>query len=442
MPRVLAGAVLSLLVLFAAASAHAQPKPLVTNRPAATLLLPYFEVDLDNANGATTLFSINNASATAVLGHVTVWSDLGIPVFAFNVYLTGYDLQTINLRDVFTGTVPRTASVGQDPTGTISPKGDLSQDINFASCSGQLPPPTVPASYRDHLRASLTGSGSSFYGGQCVGRNVGTPSIARGYVTVDTVNNCTLRMAGDPGYFSPGGTGDVTNQNVLYGDYQLVDPGKDFSIGEPLVHIRAGGGSGVGNTTAFPVEELSTPGSYTFYGRFVNWTAADNREPLSTAFATRFVAAKEFKQENRALLQTILPPATELLVWRDSKSAAAPFACGGTPAWYPLGQGQIAAFDEQENFEVVAASGLGAATQRVAVASNALPVTPESGWMYLNLNTTATNQVVGLTDPAIAQAWVTVLHRVYQGPTGGRYDAGLRAIRIDTARAPRTNNLQ
>ncbi|HEX6865177.1 MAG TPA: hypothetical protein VF414_20270, partial [Thermoanaerobaculia bacterium] len=33
--------------------------------PAATLLLPYFEVDIANQNGVTTLFSINNASATA-----------------------------------------------------------------------------------------------------------------------------------------------------------------------------------------------------------------------------------------------------------------------------------------------------------------------------------------------------------------------------------------
>ena len=37
------------------------------NRPGATLLLPYFEVDLDHPAGVTTLFSINNASATAVL---------------------------------------------------------------------------------------------------------------------------------------------------------------------------------------------------------------------------------------------------------------------------------------------------------------------------------------------------------------------------------------
>ncbi|MBV8200992.1 MAG: hypothetical protein JOZ15_10265, partial [Acidobacteria bacterium] len=51
--------------------------------PAATLLLPYFEVDLNNPNGLTTLFSVNNASATAVLVHVVIWSDLSVPVLDF-----------------------------------------------------------------------------------------------------------------------------------------------------------------------------------------------------------------------------------------------------------------------------------------------------------------------------------------------------------------------
>src|SRR5215212_10679428 len=107
--------------------------------PAATLLLPYFEVDTDNAAGQTTLFSINNASATAILAHVVVWSDLSVPVLDFNVYLTGYDVVTINMRDILTGTFPQTASDGQDPDDTISNQGDFSQDINFASCEGQLP---------------------------------------------------------------------------------------------------------------------------------------------------------------------------------------------------------------------------------------------------------------------------------------------------------------
>src|SRR6188768_1710434 len=78
--------------------------------PAATLLVPYFEVDIANADGINTLFSINNASATAVLAHVTVWTDQSVPALDFDVYLTGYDVQTINLRDIFvSGNLPVTA---------------------------------------------------------------------------------------------------------------------------------------------------------------------------------------------------------------------------------------------------------------------------------------------------------------------------------------------
>src|SRR4051812_12596807 len=106
----------------------------VDDVPAATLLLPYFEVNLDDMWGVDTVFSVNNASATAVLAHVVVWSDLSVPVLDFNIYLTGYDVQTINLRDVLHGTLPRTASDIQDPTDTISPQGAFSQDISFASC--------------------------------------------------------------------------------------------------------------------------------------------------------------------------------------------------------------------------------------------------------------------------------------------------------------------
>ena len=68
--------------------------------------------------------------------------------------------------------------------------------------------------------------------------------------------------------------------------------------------------------------------------------------------------------------------------------------------------------------------------------TTSLPATAESGWLYLNLNAAPAGQVPGLAAPDAAQAWVTVLHRVYQGPTGGRYDVGFRAIRLDSARTP------
>lgn len=412
-----------------AGSLHAQTAPPIVNRPGATLLLPYFEVDLSDAQGLTTVFSVNNASATAVLAHVTLWSDLGVPVFAFNVYLTGYDMQTIDLREVFNGTAPRTASAGQDPQNTISPQGQASQDINFASCNGRLPPPAIPETYLTYLRSALSGGASSFHGGQCVARNLGTPDTLRGYVTVDTVNNCTLRLPGEPGYFGPGGTGDVTNQNVLYGDYQYVNPGADFAVGEPLVGIVA--------SATDP--ETSVAGEYTFYGRLVNWTAADNREPLAASFAARYVAPKDFKTPAKARRRPALPPSTDLLVWRDPKHATTTgFACGSTPAWYPLGQEAIRAFDEQEGTEAITtpAQVFPAATQRVSIATSALPISFASGWLYLNLNATVTGaSTVPPEDPAAAQAWVTVIQQVRQGPNGGNYEVGYRATRLDSARS-------
>jgi hypothetical protein len=61
-------------------------------RPASTLLLPYFEVDTNDAKGANPEFSIGNATLFATMTHVTVWSDLSVPVLGFDVYLTGYDM--------------------------------------------------------------------------------------------------------------------------------------------------------------------------------------------------------------------------------------------------------------------------------------------------------------------------------------------------------------
>ena len=406
--------------------------------PAATLLLPYFEVDLGNANGLTTLFSVNNASATAVLAHVVIWSDLSVPVLDFNIYLTGYDVQTINLRDILvSGVLPRTASAGQDPGDTISPKGNFSQDINFASCSGQLPPPTLPADFISHLQLSLTGQASPILGNRCAGRNLGD-NVARGYVTVDTVNNCTLRFPGDPGYFAPGGTGDATNQNVLWGDYFYVNTGENFAQGETLVHVEASPGTGTSTFNTYPAPgspETTVSGQYTFYGRYdiPAWNAADNREPLSTNFAVRYINGGAFTG------------GTSLLVWRDSKVNQTPFTCpalaGSRPPWFPLGQEGIVIFDEQEHPNVPTTTPVSpqpptlglipfpAEAQRTRVGGTALPVPFSFGWLYLNLNTTVT--AAGNNppeDPAAAQAWVTAVMDAQ-----GRFSVGFDAIQLDSA---------
>ena len=60
--------------------------------PAATLLLPYFEVNLADSNDVNTVFSINDASAPPALAHVSVWTDWSQPVLDFDVFFTGYDV--------------------------------------------------------------------------------------------------------------------------------------------------------------------------------------------------------------------------------------------------------------------------------------------------------------------------------------------------------------
>ncbi|MDX9733475.1 MAG: hypothetical protein RBU36_05085 [Thermoanaerobaculia bacterium] len=377
--------------------------------PAATLLYPYFEVDLANPNGVTTLLGLQNTSATAVLAHYVVWTDLGVPVLNFNVYLTGYDVQTINLRDVIAlGMLPTTASAGQDPADTISNQGIFSQDINFASCTGQLPLPPLSADVVAGVRAALTGQASTTFGGLCGGTNRGD-SIARGYVTVDTVNSCTLVYPGNPGYFGPGGSGVATNQNVLLGDFFLVDPAQNYAQGEGAVSIEA--------SATDPL--TSTSGNYTFYGRYVGWTANDNREPLPTIWGA-----------------TYTDTASELFVWRDPKVSQAPFTCPVTPAarpaWYPLGQTQIVAFDMQENPTALGGTPFAAAAQRVTLGMTGGDlVTPaRSGWLFLNLNTSvAAAGAVPPSDPVRAQSWVVSL----QLPKAeGRFSTATAAVPLDS----------
>jgi len=117
----------------------------------------------------------------------------------------------------------------------------------------------------------LTHCRFSHGGSEPAGQRAGlATNVARGYVTIDAVSNCTLRFPSDIGYFAAGGTGDAINQNVLWGDYIYSNPAADQSSGETLVHIEASAAS----------PETSVAGQYTFYGRYVGWTAADNREPL------------------------------------------------------------------------------------------------------------------------------------------------------------------
>ena len=410
--------------------------------PAATLLLPYFEVDLSSDQGITTLFSINNASASAAVAHVTLWTDQSIPTLDFDVYLTGFDVQTINVRDIFNGILPVTADAGADtgdtanPADGISNKGTLSQDINFPGSTGPCVAPynnPVLDNFRvTNLRLAHTGQNAPAYGG-CLAADYGD-NIVRGYITVDSVTQCNLLFPSSAGYFS---TGIADTRNILWGDYFFVEPSENFAQGETLVHVESCSipsvGNGAGNCPFSVVD-------YTFYGRYAPVAGKDQREPLATTFASRFINGGVFDG------------GTDLIVWRDSKTIPTgvngPYVCGSTtrPAWFPLNQADVVAFDEQENPEDLCFAGdivsppLGGAqtcfpleAQRVSLAGgNIIGADPnptaDFGWIYLNLNHTLSAAAGTDPFPGVAQAWVTTVMRAE-----GRFSVGMDAIQLDNA---------
>lgn len=429
----LAALLVSLTCLLAASSARAEIGT-ADAVPAATLLLPYFEVDLGNPNGIDTLISVNNASASAAVANVVIWTDWGVPSLGFQVYLTGFDVQTIDLRQIFQGQLPVTADAGADPSDTSDPasgvsnKGILSQDINFPGSNGpcgfsgtlyNAPDPSLALKITN-LNRVHTGQSSNL-DGKCWGATHGD-QIARGYITVDSVTQCSLLVPTDPGYFS-GGIADT--RNILWGDYIYVNPGQNFAQGEALVHVESCiPGSPdfrgyVGNGAGFcPF----APGDYTFYGRYASIAGQDQREPLATTFAARYQGVTK----------------TDLLVWRDTKLLPTgnngKRTCGTSPAWFPLAQSDVVAFDIAENPSDECASGncFPLATQRVNLKTgNALAdaIKPPSnaGWIFLNLN----HSVPSDPFPAVAQAWVSTVRT-----SEGRFSTGSNAIQLDNALNP------
>lgn len=402
----------------------------ISNEPAATLLIPYFEAQVPKKiggkpSGITTLVTIGNASASAGLVHVTVWSDLGVPVLGFDMYMTGYDLVTFDMQDVLNGKIPFTADAGQDPQDTTSNQGNLSQDINFPGATGPcgansvdtpLDTPTI-----EHVRAALTGKFSPILNG-CAGLFYPDKKpIARGYITVDDLVACTELNPNDAGYAATIGT-----RNIWFGEYTVLDKKTKIRRTDLAAHLRAETNDA----------QITSAGSYAFYRRFEGESSASFRQPLATQFFVPF--------DNKPK-DVLYPQGTSFVVWRDPKVAvAAAFDCNTKPAWYPLQQTDMVAWDEQENPEDLGyfpptppappspVLPFGAATQKAKLDTAAFPTTFERGQIFLNLNylVSQASDVPNASRPDVMQNWVTVVR-----DNKGKYSVGTRGIHLDSATA-------
>jgi len=439
--------------------------------PAASLLLPNFEVDFRSpaASAITTNFNLTNVSANPQIAHITIWTNWSFPVIDFNVYLTGYDVQGISLYDIISrGVIPPT---GYNP----SREGQLSNPFvatrnaagnatsfnrnanpNFAasvvtSCAS-LPGP-IPASLLRDIQTALT---TGQYGG-CTGRVGGTNTNAVGYVTIDVANSCTQSLPTTPDYFAS----EILFDNTLIGDYQRINPtatSGNFAGGNPMVHIRAipeGGPNFATTVDAAGVPRgTQTNFPFTFYDRYTGTEATgadiafgretDRRQPLPGVFAARYIegGAGGFN--------------TNMAIWREGVlgggTAAQNVDCSdGSDGVAGNGLSQfvfnsaipvtrIVRFDESENPTLTqgcqvspcpteASFSLPETSSRPTTDTNSFPpdntaTTDAGGWIYLNLNN-GIDVSPNLTSRGLtrmSQNWV-VVQQTAEGRYGIDFDA-------------------
>lgn len=234
-----------------------------TGGPAATLLVPYFEVDLDQPGGRTTLFSVANAGEADTVARVVLWSNLGIPTLAFDVLARADGVVSVNLRDVFSGELPVTGAEPWDKP---------------ESCDGPLALPDLSGPALADLRARHAGLPSS--DGLCFGAPVGE-GLVTGYVTVDVMSGCLPdgRVPGDGKPYFAGEGGLAGEDNVLWGDVFLIDAAGNRAEGLRAVPVPA---------EPYPVLD----GKWTFYSGVVDG-GVDRRRRLPDVHRIRFLVGPD-----------------------------------------------------------------------------------------------------------------------------------------------------
>ena len=288
--------------------------------PAATLLYPFVAYNYgEGASGVNTLFSVTNTSSEAQIVHVTLWTDFSVAILDFNILLTGYDVQTMDIRTILAnGQLPVTtignhtddegifddgpvSSANQyspgDPNNPDDPEPTTALSPNRCSTSDQA----YPGRYSDPIPANILALFEGWlkssqtvprYHDNCnAAPYTPNPSPwfeARDetddtwmYITADVVETCNTLFPDEPGYFS----GEIRYDNVLIGDVLWVDSDDRFSEADNAVHVEASM-----NLDFIATQNPVTFFPISFYGRYSNfYNTSDYREPLPTAWAFRYM---------------------------------------------------------------------------------------------------------------------------------------------------------
>ena len=432
--------------------------------PASTLLVPFGIVDLDdnyapNYSGYTTLLTVTNVSAERFLIHITVWDVLSTPIVDFDEVLSGYDVWSINFRDLMEGHFEKFDTAVERVGGTITktpdyegfwgpqnmldpvtyddglilgpqpfPWGptsncetqsyyliDKPQDIDYAYI-GPFDPfegcyfpygylPTVGAAIIDGLLGDMFYTAPHY---SCTSRRSGDatpiPDWMKNfddtqvwfYVTVDVVWFCSQDFPSAENYWCVRTNRD---DNVIIGDVIYLDNTNRYSESVPAVSIESGE-----LYYTYYVPDPNDPfnvyvpsfvynpdyyGVGTFHGDFMpiscgtdpNYYWFDNREPLPTAWAFRYLNTGPVSSYLR-----VWKSWTELSYYISSGAYRYYYASGGVYVYY--------CWDENENTKVRGGGPSGFLTkepntlpwevQEVPLTNgNFTALMPNNGWILL-----------------------------------------------------------
>ena len=317
---------MAIAVLFAVASSASAITCTIDQRPAATLLVPYFEATFapdgsplgTGANARDTLVTICNASSAPMLAHVNVFNERTELVLDFNIALTGFDCQSMSMGRVLSGFLPATPVT----TAHVAATADACQRNGSA---GVYSPPTVTGEYL-RIRPVDTATpldntlattlypqpawpvGSDFAFGvldsldetddsvACGGVDRTITNPVRGYITIDHANYCNLSNPNDPNYYLRDAIG---MENNLFGEVIFTSGTGVPTMGGSTVNIEA--------DPSLAGDVTSSPRVRTFYARYVgtdvlcspgncalfasnpwNQGIGDQREPLGLKYAARW----------------------------------------------------------------------------------------------------------------------------------------------------------
>ena len=215
---------LAIVAVLAIASSASAITCTVDQRPAATLLVPYFQVsygpggELNNtgAGARDTIVTIANASSAPMIAHVNVFDRQSTLVLDFNIALTGFDVQAMRMSDVLGGILPASGDtvgfdVCQRAGGAVYPNAD-----GFLRVF-----PLSPADPNDNILATTDypvpafGPGFGLVDALRTNCDGDLDLLAIGYITIDHANYCNLSNPTLPAYYANDAIG---MENNLWGE--------------------------------------------------------------------------------------------------------------------------------------------------------------------------------------------------------------------------------